>query len=347
MKSIRIFLGKTSSFQSFHSKIKVNIDIVVASPCHAISMDVVDTTGSPLFGEEKIEYISTVFDLSPPARVAFKKRQYVAGALREKHHAIQHWLWKYASDTNVFTNFNEPDTQVSGGRNPDACRIVGTLFVKKVEGNIHILLGKPLEGLGNLHLHVAPFLSKTNLNFSHRINHFSFGDLVNGQIHPLEAIESITAVASTSFQYFVTMVPTKVVNQFHVTETYQYAATVQNRTIDHASDSHGIPGIFFIYDTFPLVVKITYDRELLGTFFTRLAALAGGIFATIIYLREMLSNLPEILLRTRLGRHLDNAWTRRKHSLYNTLSEHLPNGLEKTGFITSPVETVLNPDSDT
>nr|CAX73187.1 Endoplasmic reticulum-Golgi intermediate compartment protein 2 [Schistosoma japonicum] len=328
-------------------KIKVNIDIVVASPCHAISMDVVDTTGSPLFGEEKIEYISTVFDLSPPARVAFKKRQYVAGALREKHHAIQHWLWKYASDTNVFTNFNEPDTQVSGGRNPDACRIVGTLFVKKVEGNIHILLGKPLEGLGNLHLHVAPFLSKTNLNFSHRINHFSFGDLVNGQIHPLEAIESITAVASTSFQYFVTMVPTKVVNQFHVTETYQYAATVQNRTIDHASDSHGIPGIFFIYDTFPLVVKITYDRELLGTFFTRLAALAGGIFATIIYLREMLSNLPEILLRTRLGRHLDNAWTRRKHSLYNTLSEHLPNGLEKTGFITSPVETVLNPDSDT
>lgn len=31
-------------------------------------------------------------------------------------------------------------------------------------------------------------------NFSHRINHFSFGDLVNGQIHPLEAVESVTDV---------------------------------------------------------------------------------------------------------------------------------------------------------
>ncbi|CAH8430195.1 unnamed protein product [Schistosoma curassoni] len=335
--------------KSTSGKVKVNIDIVVASPCHDVSMDVVDTSGSSLSDEENIQYLPTSFELSPSARAAFKYRQYIAGALRAKHHTIQHWLWKYASETSVFTDFEVPvvNKKVSDDRNSDACRIVGTLFVKKVGGNIHILFGKPLNGFGNFHLHVVPFSSQSVQNFSHRINHFSFGDLVNGQIHPLEAVESVTDVAFTSFQYFVTMVPTKVVNHFHITETYQYAATLQNRTINHDAGSHGIPGIFFVYDTFPLVVKITYDRELLGTFFTRLAALAGGIFATVAYLREILSNLPDILFRTRLGRQWNNSWTRGKRNICIKLSEHLPNSLDKTGFLTPSLENVLNPDSDT
>ncbi|RTG87826.1 endoplasmic reticulum-Golgi intermediate compartment protein 2 [Schistosoma bovis] len=277
--------------KSTSGKVKVNIDIVVASPCHDVSMDVVDTSGSSLSDEENIQYLPTSFELSPSARAAFKYRQYIAGALRAKHHTIQHWLWKYASETSVFTDFEVPvvNKKVSDDRNSDACRIVGTLFVKKVGGNIHILFGKPLNGFGNFHLHVVPFSSQSVQNFSHRINHFSFGDLVNGQIHPLEAVESVTDV----------------------------------------------------------VVKITYDRELLGTFFTRLAALAGGIFATVAYLREILSNLPDILFRTRLGRQWNNSWTRGKRNICIKLSEHLPNSLDKIGFLTPSLENVLNPDSDT
>ncbi|CAH8429390.1 unnamed protein product [Heterobilharzia americana] len=300
-------------------KVKVNVDIVVASPCDAISMDVVDTVGSSLVDKEEIQYVPVFFELSPSDHTAFKNRQLLAGAMRSNHH------------------------------NPDACRIVGTLFVKKVEGNIHILFGKPLRGLGNLHLHIAPFSGQMARNFSHRIYHFSFGERRKAQIDPLEAIEAITDSATTSFQYILTMVPTKLmIYPFHVLETYQYAATIQNRTIDHAEGSHGIPGIFFIYDTFPLVIKIQYDRELFGTFLAKLAAIAGGIFATVTFLREILSNLPDILYETRIGRRIHSIWTHRKRNLHNKLVEILPNGLEKTGLLMkSPSEIVLNPDSDT
>ncbi|CAH8824023.1 unnamed protein product [Trichobilharzia szidati] len=330
-------------------KVKVNIDIVVASLCDAISMDVVDTVGSSLVDEEEIQYIPVSFELNPSDEVIFRNRQLLAGSLRSKHHAIQDRLWKYSFKTNPFKDL-DLDTinkKVPDGQNPDACRIIGTVYVKKVEGNIHILLGKPLRGLGNLHLHIAPLSSQVVRNFSHRIYHFSFGERRKAQIYPLEATESITDVSSTAFQYFLTMVPTHVIHPFEVMETYQYAATAQNRTIDHAHDSHGIPGIFFIYDTFPLVVKVIYDRELFGTFIARLAAIAGGIYATVAFLREILSSLPDALRETRLGRQLDSAWTRRKRNLHNKLVEILPNGLEKTGLLKPPTETILNPDSDT
>ncbi|CAH8429038.1 unnamed protein product [Schistosoma turkestanicum] len=354
MKSTNPFLGKVCLLQTLLRKIKVNIDLVVASPCHAISIDVVDNSGNTLSDVDNIQYLPTPFELNPTARAAFENRKYVAGALRAKHHSIQQWLWKHSSKSKFLNKFKVPESgkTVPDGQNFDACRIIGTFFVKNIEGNIHIVFGKPLNGLGNLHLHVAPFSDHTPQNFSHRIYHFSFGDPVNGQIHPLEAIESVTDVAFTSFQYFVTMVPTKVVNHFDVTETYQYAATLQNRTIDHAAGSHGLPGIFFIYDSFPLVVKITYNRELLGTFCTRLIALAGGIFATMIYLREILSNSLDFFFnRTHLGRHCQHGWISCKQNFYYQLAKCMPNCLNKTYFLIQSsslsVENVLNPDSDT
>ncbi|CAH8429157.1 unnamed protein product [Heterobilharzia americana] len=314
-------------------------------------MDVVDTVGSSLVDKEEIQYVPVFFELSPSDHTAFKNRQLLAGAMRSNHHVIQDRLWKYDLQLNSYKSFDNTliSKKVSYDQNPDACRIVGTLFVKKVEGNIHILFGKPLRGLGNLHLHIAPFSGQMARNFSHRIYHFSFGERRKAQIDPLEAIEAITDSATTSFQYILTMVPTKLmIYPFHVLETYQYAATIQNRTIDHAEGSHGIPGIFFIYDTFPLVIKIQYDRELFGTFLAKLAAIAGGIFATVTFLREILSNLPDILYETRIGRRIHSIWTHRKRNLHNKLVEILPNGLEKTGLLMkSPSEIVLNPDSDT
>ncbi|CAH8430340.1 unnamed protein product [Schistosoma bovis] len=212
--------------KSTSGKVKVNIDIVVASPCHDVSMDVVDTSGSSLSDEENIQYLPTSFELSPSARAAFKYRQYIAGALRAKHHTIQHWLWKYASETSVFTDFEVPvvNKKVSDDRNSDACRIVGTLFVKKVGGNIHILFGKPLNGFGNFHLHVVPFSSQSVQNFSHRINHFSFGDLVNGQIHPLEAVEFVTDVAKS--------LKSKLVNPISIYLCYNLSFSAQFKNID-------------------------------------------------------------------------------------------------------------------
>ncbi|VDQ11066.1 unnamed protein product [Trichobilharzia regenti] len=110
----------------------------------AISMDVVDTVGSSLVDEEEIQYIPVSFELNPSDQVIFRNRQLLAGNLRSRHHAIQDRLWKYSFKTNPFQDLDLDmiNKKVPDGKNPDACRIIGTLYVKKVEGNIHILLGK-------------------------------------------------------------------------------------------------------------------------------------------------------------------------------------------------------------
>ncbi|KAF6768322.1 hypothetical protein AHF37_07702 [Paragonimus kellicotti] len=43
----------------------------------------------------------------------------------------------------------------------DACHIVGTLFVRKVAGNMHLIPGKAITGPGGTHLHISPFLDLT------------------------------------------------------------------------------------------------------------------------------------------------------------------------------------------
>lgn len=73
---------------------------------------------------------------------------------------------------------------------PDACRVHGSVNVNKVVGNFHIVTGQ-LMALPRNHIHIAAFDSDHNVNFSHRINKFSFGEPSPGIIHPLEGDEKI------------------------------------------------------------------------------------------------------------------------------------------------------------
>ncbi|KAF5396358.1 hypothetical protein PHET_10794 [Paragonimus heterotremus] len=73
----------------------------------------------------------------------------------------------------------------------DACHIVGTLFVRKVAGNMHLIPGKAITGPGGMHLHISPFLDLTAYNFSHRINHLSFGVHIANRVGPLDAVEEV------------------------------------------------------------------------------------------------------------------------------------------------------------
>ena len=84
-----------------------------------------------------------------------------------------------------------------------------------------------------------------------------------------------------SYQYFIQVVPTEVqaTSGFRY-ETCQYAVTDQERPIDHASNSHGNPGIFFKYDMSALRVRVAQDRESLPQFLVRLCAGVGGLCAT-------------------------------------------------------------------
>lgn len=110
------------------------------------------------------------------------------------------------------------------------------------------------------------------------------------------------------FQYFITIVPTKL-NTYKVSaETHQFSVTeqvslkgnkfvylcawvqkipdsvsclvLQDRVINHAAGSHGVSGIFMKYDISSLMVKITEQHMPLWQFLVRLCGIIGGIFST-------------------------------------------------------------------
>lgn len=82
------------------------------------------------------------------------------------------------------------------------------------------------------------------------------------------------------YQYFITVVPTDVSVRGSYIKTYQYSVRDSGRPISHAKGSHGVPGVFFKYDTSALRVSITEQRDSLPALLVRLCAVAGGVFAT-------------------------------------------------------------------
>lgn len=80
------------------------------------------------------------------------------------------------------------------------------------------------------------------------------------------------------YQYFIDVVPTTVKTFLRTIDTYQYSVKELSRPIDHDKGSHGMPGIFFKYDTAALKVTITQNQENLGMFLARLCSIVGGIY---------------------------------------------------------------------
>lgn len=70
-------------------------------------------------------------------------------------------------------------------------RFHGNVRVNKVTGNLHIIAGKSLPLKGG-HAHLSFVGDHLRYNFSHRINHLSFGDMKVGFINVLDGDEFIT-----------------------------------------------------------------------------------------------------------------------------------------------------------
>ena len=55
----------------------------------------------------------------------------------------------------------------------------------------------------------------------------------------------------------------------------------QGREIDHGTNSHGVPGVFFKYDMSALKVLVRQDREPIAHFLVRLCAGVGGLVRSL------------------------------------------------------------------
>lgn len=88
------------------------------------------------------------------------------------------------------TAYNLPERSIKPSKPFDACRVHGSLTLNKVAGNFHITAGKSIH-FASGHIHISNMFDENPLNFSHRINRFSFGEATSGIVHPLEGDEKI------------------------------------------------------------------------------------------------------------------------------------------------------------
>ncbi|XP_037033369.1 endoplasmic reticulum-Golgi intermediate compartment protein 2 isoform X1 [Bradysia coprophila] len=279
------------------SKLKIHIDVTVATPCRSIGADILDSTNQNVFSFGVLEEDDTWWDLCPEQKAYFEYVQHLNDYLREEYHSLTHVIFKeivFKGDHNVV--YSLPQRSNKPNRPHDACRIHGTLTLNKVAGNFHITGGKSLH-FPQGHVHISALFDETTHNFTHRINRFSFGDATAGIVHPLEGDEKILGESSMMAQYFIEVVPTDIETFMSRIKTFQYSVKENIRPIDHDKGSHGVPGLYFKYDVSALKVIVEQNRENIVQFLVRLCSITAGIIVICGIINTILQEIRDILLK--------------------------------------------------
>ncbi|XP_060784166.1 endoplasmic reticulum-Golgi intermediate compartment protein 2 [Neoarius graeffei] len=280
----------------FTSKLRINIDITVAMRCQFVGADVLDLAET-MVASDGLKYEPAMFELSPQQRLWHRTLLLIQDRLREEH-SLQDVLFK-----NVMRGAPTalPPREDSPVQPLDACRIHGHLYVNKVAGNFHITVGKAIPHPRG-HAHLAALVSHETYNFSHRIDHLSFGEVIPGILNPLDGTEKVCTDRNQMFQYFITIVPTKLETYKVTADTHQYSVTERERVINHAAGSHGVSGIFMKYDLSSLMVRVTEQHMPLWQFLVRLCGIVGGIFSTTGMLHNLVGFFVDVICcRFKLG----------------------------------------------
>jgi len=98
--------------------------------------------------------------------------------------------------------------------------------------------------------------------------------------NPLDGAAEIIEHGYGAFQYFIKIIPTiytdasgteTLTNQFSFTKQYQAG-------IVHGRRQSVLPGVFFVYELSPFMVRVTEESVPFTHFLTGLCAIAGGVF---------------------------------------------------------------------
>ncbi|WFD35576.1 hypothetical protein MCUN1_002432 [Malassezia cuniculi] len=173
--------------------------------------------------------------------------------------------------------------------NGPACRIYGSMIVKRVTGNLHITAA----GYGYWSMLQTP---PNQLNFTHVIHELSFGPFFPRITEPLDSNVEIAKEHSMSYQYYLSIVPTRFISTSgrHI-DTNQYSVTDYVRTL--GPKDRTIPGIFFKYDVEPLALTIRARSTTWISFLVRLAGVIGGLWVCTGMAIRVIHRAKGLLLR--------------------------------------------------
>ncbi|KAM9992607.1 hypothetical protein ACTFIY_010034 [Dictyostelium cf. discoideum] len=164
-------------------------------------------------------------------------------------------------------------------QNGEGCQVYGFILVNKVAGNFHFAPGKSFQQ-HHMHVHDLQPFKDGAFNVSHTINRLSFGNDFPGIKNPLDDVTKTEMVGVGMFQYFVKIVPTIyeglngnriATNQYSVTEHYRLLAK-------KGEEPSGLPGLFFMYDLSPIMMKVSEKGKSFASFLTNVCAIIGGVF---------------------------------------------------------------------
>jgi len=245
-------------------------------------------------------------------------------------------------------DFSDPMENAEEAR---ACRVYGSILVKKVTGNLHISTFVPTFMAVNAHE------NGMGIDMSHIIHEFSFGDYFPNIAEPLDASLELTDDPAAAFQYFLSVVPTHFIQGRRVIKTNQYSVHDYKR---NPEGSLTFPGLYFKYDIEPLTMKVTHKSVSLVAFIVRVCSVLGGLWICTDLAIRIFNRLMAVRLSWAHGISIDPASTSPKPSSHyeppyfsgpldpqsQTYSPYGSYGSSSANFVThGPGETKYRPSS--
>ncbi|OAY32105.1 hypothetical protein MANES_14G166600v8 [Manihot esculenta] len=157
----------------------------------------------------------------------------------------------------------------------EGCNIYGSLEVNKVAGNFHFVPGKGFHH-SDVKVHDLLSVNLYTYNISHKINRLALGDYFPGVVNPLDGVHREQGKPNGLHQYLLMAVPTIYTDiKGEIIKTNQYSVTEHHHL---ESANYDAPGVFFIYDFYPIKVTFKEDHIPFLHFVTSICAVFGGIF---------------------------------------------------------------------
>jgi len=187
--------------------------------------------------------------------------------------------WAFSTPAQIEQCKREGFTESIKQQTSEGCYVYGYLEVNKVAGNFHLAPGKSFQN-HHVHVHDLQAFGKQKFNLTHHIHSLSFGKTYPGIINPLDETITIANEFSAMFQYYVKIVPTTYMKvNDEVLYTNQFSVTKHQKKISGGlTGEQGLPGVFFIYELSPLMVKYTEKNRSFMHFLTAVCAIVGGVF---------------------------------------------------------------------
>lgn len=190
----------------------------------------------------------------------------------------------------------------------EGCKLSGFVFINKVPGNFHISGHHYPDAVQQLFMHGH------KLDFTHKINHLSFGD-----IRDIEHIEQnfdekfnfeldgrnvdqkkffgnggmdMFGPSSLFVNYFleisqvdyVDQTSQKAIDNGSILEAFQF------RSSQTVKMGQGMPAIFFRYELSPIRIQYTVQLQNVTTFMVKICAIIGGIYTVSSIFESLLRN---------------------------------------------------------